>query len=189
MMPSLKAARAVTSLMVEHGTNPLFNASFWLTTLRTRPLVGSTATTAPFMVPSASTAARRTVRSSPSTLSPSVGSTGGAGLYVTRLAGAFLTGARLVGAFATGGFLVGALPATCFPAGAFFTAGGFLLGAFFWLTLWTVFVTAGAAAPAIWSNPTRTSTTGIGIFIYGAPYARPWPKRVRFRLIHPEGSL
>src|ERR1039457_6134581 len=46
MMPSLKAARAVTSLMVEHGTNPLFNASFWLTTLRTRPLVGSTATTA-----------------------------------------------------------------------------------------------------------------------------------------------
>src|ERR1039458_1141747 len=45
--------------------------------VRTRPLFGSTTSTLPLVVPNAPTAARRTVRSSPSTLSPSVGSTGG----------------------------------------------------------------------------------------------------------------
>src|SRR5471030_3307902 len=45
--------------------------------LRMRPVPGSTTTTLPGMVPNASAAARRTVRSSPSTLSPKVGSTGG----------------------------------------------------------------------------------------------------------------
>src|ERR1035441_5843383 len=36
--PSVKAARAVTSLMVEQGTNPVLSASLWLTILRMRPL-------------------------------------------------------------------------------------------------------------------------------------------------------
>src|ERR1022692_4469195 len=45
--------------------------------VRTRPVLGSATTTLPRVVPRAATAARRTVRSSPSTLSPSVGSTGG----------------------------------------------------------------------------------------------------------------
>src|ERR1035438_398595 len=75
--PSVKAARAVTSLMVEHGTNPVLSANFWLTILRMRPLVGSTTTTLPAKVPRAATAARRMTRSSPSTLSPMVGSTPG----------------------------------------------------------------------------------------------------------------
>src|SRR3954454_11980099 len=74
---SLSAAREVTNLMVEQGIKPLARASFWLTMVRIRPLVGSATTTLPFMVPSAATAARRITRSSPSTLSPRVGSTGG----------------------------------------------------------------------------------------------------------------
>src|ERR1022692_572372 len=82
---SVRAAREVTSLMVEHGVNPLVSPSFWLTMVRMRPLVGSTTTTLPFMLPRAATAERLTVRSSPSTLSPSVGSTAG---------GAFRTGLR-----------------------------------------------------------------------------------------------
>src|ERR1017187_7384970 len=48
--PSVKAARAVTSLMVEQGTNPVLSASLWLTILRMRPLVGSTTTTLPAKV-------------------------------------------------------------------------------------------------------------------------------------------
>jgi hypothetical protein len=170
MTPSLKAAKAVTSLMVEHGTNPLFRASFWLTMLRTRPLDGSTATTAPFKVPSASTAARRTVRSSASTLSPSVGSTGGAGLYcVTCLAGVFLTGAILTGCFLGGAatFRADAGLAAGFWArfifGAVRLAGIFVLGGFFWRALAPVGI--AAVAPAIWSKPTRTSKTGNRIFI------------------------
>ena len=38
--PSVSAASAVTSLMVEHGTNPVLRASFWLTMLRMRPFDG-----------------------------------------------------------------------------------------------------------------------------------------------------
>src|ERR1035441_5963749 len=75
--PSVRAASAVTSLMVEHGTNPVFSASFWLTMVRMRPVDGSTTTTLPAKVPRAATAARRMTRSSPSTLSPMVGSTPG----------------------------------------------------------------------------------------------------------------
>src|SRR5476649_475099 len=51
--------------------------------LRMRPVPGSTTTTLPGIVPNASAAARRTVRSSPSTLSPKVGSTGGGSLLKT----------------------------------------------------------------------------------------------------------
>ncbi len=40
--------------MVEQGCAPLESASFWLTMARMRPLVGSIATTVPFMLPSAS---------------------------------------------------------------------------------------------------------------------------------------
>src|SRR5579872_7293594 len=80
---SLKAASAVTSLMVEQGMNPLLSPSFWLTMVRTRPLSGSTTTILPACEPRASTAARRMAISSPSTLSPTVGSTLG-------VAGAFL---------------------------------------------------------------------------------------------------
>src|SRR5262245_42878386 len=58
--------------------------------VRTRPFEGSTATTLPFIVPSAATAATRTARSSPSTKSPIVGSTGGPGRRTTFFAGAFL---------------------------------------------------------------------------------------------------
>src|ERR1035441_10538891 len=180
MMPSLKAARAVTSLMVEHGTNPLFNASFWLTTLRTRPLVGSTTTTAPFMVPSASTAARRTVKSSPSTLSPSVGSTGGAGLKcVTFLGAVFLSGVFWTGALRKGWGLAADFLAGAFGAAAFLAdvlLGAFVLaGTLFLLAPVGACVAAGFAAPAIWSNPTRPSKTGHRIFIYGVPQARPGP--------------
>src|SRR6516165_8371963 len=78
MMCSLSAATEVTSLMVEHGVKPLCRASLWFTMVRMRPFDGSTTTTLPFTEPRASTAARRIMRSSPSTLSPSVGSTAGA---------------------------------------------------------------------------------------------------------------
>ena len=57
--------------MVEQGCAPLDRASFWLTMARTRPLVGSMATTVPFMLPSASIAAWRTIGSSPAVMSPS----------------------------------------------------------------------------------------------------------------------
>src|ERR1035441_4090064 len=88
--PSVSAASAVTSLMVEHGTNPVFRASFWLTMVRMRPVDGSTTTTLPAKVPRAVTAARRMTRSSPSTLSPTVGATPGTlalwgSFFLTRL--------------------------------------------------------------------------------------------------------
>src|ERR1035437_1269243 len=91
---SLRAAREVTSLMVEQGMKPDVNPSSWFTKERIRPLLGSATTTLPLVAPSASTAARRMTRSSPSTLSPSVGSTGGgrrtagAGLATVLLAAA-----------------------------------------------------------------------------------------------------
>src|ERR1035441_4025482 len=94
--PSVKAARAVTSLMVEHGTNPVLSASLWLTILRMRPLVGSTTTTLPAKVPRAATAARRMTRSSPSTLSPMVGSTPGTLAWWGSFFCFFLAAARLV---------------------------------------------------------------------------------------------
>src|SRR5689334_8690910 len=89
---SVRAASDVTSLIVEHGVNPLFSPKFWLTMLRMRPLVGSATTTLPFIVPSAATAARRIVRSSPSTLSPTVGSTGGPFLAILFRNGDLLEG-------------------------------------------------------------------------------------------------
>ncbi len=49
-MPSLKAARATETLIVEQGCAPLESASFWLTIARMRPLLGSMATTVPFMI-------------------------------------------------------------------------------------------------------------------------------------------
>jgi hypothetical protein len=55
--PSLSAASATESLMVEQGCAPLESASLWLTMARMRPLVGSIATTVPFMLPKASIAA------------------------------------------------------------------------------------------------------------------------------------
>src|ERR1035438_9746672 len=58
--------------MVEHGWNPLPVAIFWLPSDNPRPLPGPPATTDPLYGPSASTAARRTARSSPSTWSPAV---------------------------------------------------------------------------------------------------------------------
>ena len=58
--------------MVEQGCAPLESASFWLTMARMRPLVGSIATTVPFMLPRASIAAWRTTGSSPAVTSPSV---------------------------------------------------------------------------------------------------------------------
>src|SRR5450432_455991 len=93
-MFSVSAARAVINLMVEQGMNPLASPSLWFTMVRMRPFDGSTTTTLPGMVPRASAAARRTVRSSPSTLSPLVGSTGG---------GSFRSGFRAV---LRAGFLV-----------------------------------------------------------------------------------
>src|SRR5262245_48512602 len=63
--------------------------------VRIRPSDGFTTTTLPFIVPSAATAARRTARSSPSTLSPMVGSTGGAlRRYTAFLETAFLAAGR-----------------------------------------------------------------------------------------------
>src|SRR5213595_3159634 len=59
--------------------------------LRMRPLDGSTTTTLPAKLPSAATAARRIVRSSPSTLSPRVGSTPG----TWALYGSFLRDAEV----------------------------------------------------------------------------------------------
>ena len=56
--------------------NPVSKASFWPTMVSTRPVVGSTTTMEPRRAPKASTAARRTVGSSPSTSSPAAGSTG-----------------------------------------------------------------------------------------------------------------
>src|SRR6202050_981037 len=59
--------------------------------VRMRPVWGSTTTTVPSKGPSASTAARRTSRSSPSTLSPWVGSKCGKGrkrVLATGCAGA-----------------------------------------------------------------------------------------------------
>src|ERR1017187_2046965 len=85
---SVRAAREVTSLMVEHGINPLVSPSFWLTMVRLRPLVGSTTTTLPFMLPRAATAERLTARSSPSTFSPSAGSTAGSAFRTGLRAGA-----------------------------------------------------------------------------------------------------
>src|ERR1035437_6702673 len=90
-MCSLSAASEVTSLLVEQGVKPVVSPSFWLTMVSTRPVAGSTTTTLPLCGPSAATAARRMVRSSPSTLSPSVGSTGGG-----RFARLFLAGMRVV---------------------------------------------------------------------------------------------
>src|ERR1017187_2290186 len=61
--------------------------------LRMRPVFGSATTTLPLVVPSAPTAARPPVRSSPSTLSPSVGSTGGVRQTAVRTGAAFLLAA------------------------------------------------------------------------------------------------
>jgi len=58
---SLRAASATDSLMVEQGCAPLDNANFWFTMVKTRPLVGSIASTVPFMLPRASIAAWRTI--------------------------------------------------------------------------------------------------------------------------------
>ena len=69
---SLRAASATETLTVEHGWNPELSATFWFTMVSTRPVMGSTTTTEPLYCPSASTAARRMSRSSPSTLSPKV---------------------------------------------------------------------------------------------------------------------
>src|ERR1035437_4966864 len=90
-MCSLSAASEVTSLLVEQGVKPVVSPSFWLTMVSTRPVAVSTTPTLPLCGPSAATAARRMVRSSPSTLSPSVGSTGGG-----RFATLFLAGTRVV---------------------------------------------------------------------------------------------
>jgi hypothetical protein len=62
---SLRPARPVTILMVEHGLKPLRMAQSWLTTVSTRPVFGSMTTTLPARSPSACTATRRTSRSSP----------------------------------------------------------------------------------------------------------------------------
>ena len=72
MIFSLSAAKATETFTVEHGWNPELSATFWFTMLRIRPVSGSTTTTDPLYCPSASTAARRISRSSPSTLSPLV---------------------------------------------------------------------------------------------------------------------
>src|SRR5262249_28202247 len=72
---SSSAARAMVGLMVEQGIAPSEYAIFWFTTVRMRPLLGSTATTEPLYLPRASTAAARTIGSSFSAISPSVGST------------------------------------------------------------------------------------------------------------------
>src|SRR5882724_4483346 len=69
-MPSLSAANATGTLIVEQGCAPAERANFWLTMARMRPLLGSMAVTVPFMLPSASMAAARTVASSPSVMSP-----------------------------------------------------------------------------------------------------------------------
>ena len=69
---ALNPASATETLMVEHGWKPLLVAILWFTMARMRPVMGSTATTDPLYEPSASTAARRMVRSSPSTRSPTV---------------------------------------------------------------------------------------------------------------------
>ena len=69
---SLSAASATETFTVEHGWNPELSATFWFTMVRMRPVLGSTTTTDPLYCPSASTAARRMSRSSPSMLSPSV---------------------------------------------------------------------------------------------------------------------
>ena len=58
--------------MVEQGSAPPLRASFWLTMARMRPLLGSIATTVPFMLPSAAIAAARTTGSSPVVTSPVV---------------------------------------------------------------------------------------------------------------------
>src|SRR6266536_4324983 len=134
---SLSAASEVTSLMVEQGMKPFLNASFWLTTVRTRPLDGSTATTLPFIVPRAATAARRTERSSPSMLSPMVGSTGGALFRYTAFLnlaerGAILR-AELPDLAAEGAFLVWApakLPQVNRPARASEKINPFIRGAY-----------------------------------------------------------
>src|SRR5258706_12747567 len=86
-IPSLREAKAQTILTVEHGWKPLLSASFWFTIVRMRPLLGSATTTVPLYAPKASTAARRTTRSSPSTLSPMVESANVGdvqGLYAIR---------------------------------------------------------------------------------------------------------
>src|ERR1035441_9689396 len=109
-VPQMKFA--VTSLIVEHGVKPAFNPSFWLTSVSTLPLFGSTTSTLPLVVPNALTAARRTVRSSPSTLSPSVGSTGG-GFFTAFLTIFFL---MAVAAFPLpGALLLVAWPAANWP--------------------------------------------------------------------------
>src|ERR1700689_71215 len=69
---SLNAASATDTLTVEQGWNPEESATFWFTMVKMRPVVGSPATTDPLKSPSASTAALRTSRSSPSILSPCV---------------------------------------------------------------------------------------------------------------------
>ena len=55
--------------MVEQGCAPLESANFWFTMASTRPLVGSMASTVPFMLPRASIAAWRTTGSSPAVTS------------------------------------------------------------------------------------------------------------------------
>src|ERR1700690_438235 len=64
MTPSESPAMAINGLIVEQGSKPEENAIFWFTMERTRPFVGSTATTEPFSRPSASSAACRTTGSS-----------------------------------------------------------------------------------------------------------------------------
>src|SRR5689334_11539501 len=73
-----------------------------------RPVFGSATTTLPAYPPKALTAARRMVRSSPSMLSPRVGSTGGGNLRLTA-ADFFLVVLLLVAAVV---FLCGVVAAT-----------------------------------------------------------------------------
>src|SRR5258707_2958504 len=61
---SSNAATAIVGLIVEQGMYPSLNAIFWFTTVKMRPVLGSTATTDPLYRPSASTTARRTIGSS-----------------------------------------------------------------------------------------------------------------------------
>src|SRR5580693_9320173 len=74
MTPSCNPARAMTGLIVEHGSKPEENAIFWLTMVRMRPVDGSIASTEPFAWPRALTATWRITGSSYSALSSLVGS-------------------------------------------------------------------------------------------------------------------
>src|SRR5487761_1204744 len=74
MMPCSSPPRAITGLIVEHGSKAAENARRWLTMVKIRPLEGSTATTAPFACPRASVATWRISGSSYCVTSYRVGS-------------------------------------------------------------------------------------------------------------------